>query len=85
MKEAISKYTALEVLHVVGPEGRSRRKAPDAEALPCWLAELLGEQAWGAGAPPTGVGGKRQPGRPPAGRGVHGEVTVARAHGAVTT
>lgn len=38
MKEAISKYTALEVLHVVGPEGRSRREAPDAATQPCWTA-----------------------------------------------
>lgn len=85
MKEAISKYTALEVLHVVGPEGRSRREAPDAATPPGWTAEPLRERAWGPGAPTTGVRGKRQPGRLPAGRGVHGEVTVACAYGAVTT
>lgn len=45
MKEAISKYTALEVLHVVGPEGRSRREAPDAATPPGWTEEPLRERA----------------------------------------
>lgn len=36
MKEAISKYTALEVLHVVGPEGSSQREAPGGRSRVGW-------------------------------------------------
>lgn len=61
MKEAISKYTALEVLHVVGPEREEpgdrcpssvRCKDVGSSALPCWLVRAAagvggGEQALG--------------------------------------
>lgn len=44
MQEAISKYTALEVLHVVGPpreETRDRRPEPARHAGPVVLEALL--------------------------------------------
>lgn len=75
MTEAISKYTALEVLHVVGPE----REEPDercpssvrcqdvgSSALPCWLVRAVagvgGSKLWGPWRNLlTAVEGKRQP------------------------
>lgn len=54
MKEAISKYTALEVLHTVGPRGRRRREATEPGETPepgCWRlcpAVLAGKGFGGA-------------------------------------
>lgn len=57
MKEAISKYTALEMRHVVGPRGRdlprdagtsAKHQDDGNSAVPCWLVMVAGGRAPGA-------------------------------------
>ena len=61
MQEAISKYTALEVLHVVGPGGKKRARLSNHHgmlgqdvggfALPWQLVRAAGEaSSWAPGA-----------------------------------
>lgn len=62
MKEAISKYTALEVLHVVGPKREeepgdrcpsrgARRQDVGSPAPPCWLVRAAAGASSGAPGP----------------------------------
>lgn len=47
MKEAISKYTALEVLHVIGPRRKEKgERCPDLREVP-GLCKLVGKGFWG--------------------------------------